>query len=442
MEYESWGRYPKASHRTVSIQSRFDQLPRISPNEHLLAYGAGRSYGDSCLNDGHFLLPMQRHNRYISFDRQNGILCVEAGITLEEILRFIVPQGWFLPVTPGTKFVTIGGAIANDIHGKNHHCDGNFGHHVTRLELLRSNGERLVCSPSENIGLFDATVGGLGLTGLITWAEFRLRRIFNPFITQEVIRFKNLNEFFVLSKESEADFVYTVAWVDCLAQGKHLGRGLYMRGNHTSALHYQQLGWKVSNRTSVPFDLPGWTLNPITVKAFNAVYYRKQLNTMTRSIIPYEPFFYPLDSVHQWNRIYGKRGFLQWQCVVPFQDGPDAITEILKRIARSGMASFLAVLKTFGSIPSRGILSFPRPGVTLALDFPMVGDRLLKLLHDLDTIVRQAGGAIYPAKDARMSPESFQQFFPRWKEFLEHKDPKFSSSLWRRLTDQEWSIHG
>lgn len=434
MKYESWGRYPKAHHKTLPFSSRFDALPILNKDEHVLAFGAGRSYGDACLNDGHFLIPMTPNDKFMAFNAELGLLRCEAGVTLEEILRLIVPQGWFLPVTPGTQFVTVGGAIANDIHGKNHHCDGNFGHHLQQFELLRSDGQRLICSPEENSGYFHATIGGLGLTGLITWAEFRLKKIQNPFITQEVIRFNNLREFFNLSKESEEEFTYTVSWVDCVAKGDSLGRGLFIRGNHASSQVLEARSLKVGRGQIVPLDFPPWALNSLSVKAFNALYFRKQIADFKRSIVPYGPFFYPLDSIQHWNRIYGKRGLLQWQCVVPFDDGPEAIAEILRRIAHTGMASFLAVLKTFGTIPANGLLSFTRPGVTLALDFPMVGERLLKLLDELDALVRQArGGAIYPAKDARMTAESFQTFFPQWKEFLNYKDPQFSSSFWRRV---------
>ncbi|MDQ3230352.1 MAG: FAD-binding oxidoreductase, partial [Pseudobdellovibrionaceae bacterium] len=341
--------------------------------------------------------------------------------------------GWFLPVTPGTKFITVGGAIANDIHGKNHHCDGTFGHHLLRFELLRSDGQRLLCSRTQNTPYFHATIGGLGLTGVITWAEFKLKPVFNPFITQEVVRFRNLDEFFVLSEESESEYAYTVSWVDCVAKGKGLGRGLFIRGNHASSIMSHVKNLKSGGTRSVPIDFPAWALNSLSVKIFNNLYYRKQFKDFKRTTISYDPFFYPLDSIHHWNRIYGKRGFLQWQCVVPFADGRDAIQELLGRIAKSGYGSFLAVLKTFGKMPAIGMLSFPKEGVTLALDFPMAGPKLFQLLDELDGIVGNAGGAIYPAKDARMSSESFQKFFPRVEEFLQYKDPKFSSSLWRRV---------
>lgn len=436
LSFQSWGRYPKADQTPLSFDSRFVALPQPEDGKSLLPFGLGRSYGDSCLNNGHCIIPTSSQNRLIAFDAGAGLLRCEAGISLEDILRFCVPQGWFLPVTPGTKYVTLGGAIANDIHGKNHHCDGNFGHYVTQFELLRSDGTRLLCSPEENSAYFYATIGGLGLTGMITWAEFRLKKIFNPFISQEIVRFHNLKEFFRLSSESERDFTYTVSWVDCLAKGDQLGRGLFIRGNHSGSFSFEELSLKVKKKKIVPIDFPTWALNPLSIKIFNNLYYRKQLKDFTSSTIPYDPFFYPLDSIHHWNRIYGKRGFLQWQCVVPFTEGPEAIEEILKRIAKSRLASFLAVLKTFGKIPSIGMLSFPREGVTLALDFPNSQDKLHRLLDDLDAIVRSTKGAIYPAKDARMSAQSFQEFFPNYRTFIKYKDPRFSSSMWRRLFDE------
>lgn len=434
LPYQSWGRFPKSQQFPVFMDSRFADLPKIGRERSVLAYGAGRSYGDSCLNDGQNIIPTLGLDRFISFDRASGVLRCEAGVVLEDVLRLIVPQGWFLPVTPGTKFITVGGAVANDIHGKNHHCDGNFGHHVRVLELLRSSGERLRCSPHENSDFFYATVGGLGLTGFITWVEFQLKPIANAFITQEVLRFHNLQEFFHISRESEKDFTYTVSWVDCTAKGKELGRGLYMRGNHSNSFQFSDRDLKVSGKKTVPLDFPAWVLNSWSVKAFNELYFRKQLRDVSHSVIPYDPFFYPLDAIHHWNRIYGKRGFLQWQCVVPFQDGDEAIQEILRIISNSGYASFLAVLKTFGPIPSLGLLSFPKEGVTLALDFPNTGTKLFKVLDELDKIVRSVKGSIYPAKDARMSPESFHSFFPKLPEFLKYKDPAFSSSFWRRVS--------
>jgi FAD/FMN-containing dehydrogenase len=326
----------------------------------------------------------------------------------------------------------VGGAIANDIHGKNHHVAGTFGCHVTCFELLRSTGERVVCSPTENAELFRATIGGLGLTGVILWAELRLKRIPGPSIAMERIRFGQLDEFFELSA-ADRDHEYTVAWVDCLARGERLGRGLYMRGDHAPGPNGSGPAAPAASRLAVPFDMPAGLLNSATVAAFNAVYYRSQLRGRVERVVPYEPFFFPLDGVHHWNRMYGRPGFLQYQCVVPDETDRGPVRAILERISRAREASFLAVLKRFGAVPSPGLLSFPRPGTTLALDFRNRGARTLSLLDDLDAIVRDAGGAVYPAKDARMSGESFRRYFPAWEAFAAHVDPRFSSSFWRRV---------
>jgi FAD/FMN-containing dehydrogenase len=387
------------------------------------------------LNDAGVLLDTSRLNRMIALDDSEGVISCEAGLTLADILSVIVPRGWFLPTTPGTKFVSIGGAIANDVHGKNHHRAGTFGSHVTRLELLRSDGTRVLCSPQENTELFEATIGGLGLTGLILWAEFRLRRISGPYIQMEQIPFGSLDEFVDMSAESDAHYEHTMSFVDCLATGRHLGRGLLIRGNHSWQKDVPGQNWRPKQRFVLPFELPEVVLNSLTVRAFNAVSYRSQALMTKRKLVNYDPFFYPLDFVGHWNRAYGPRGFLQYQCVVPSAAEPSAIRQILHTIATSGQGSFLAVFKTFGSTKSPGMLSFPRPGITLALDFPFRGPRTLDLLNRLDTLVVDAGGAVYPAKDARMSTETFRESFPRWRDFLVHKDPKFSSTFWRRVVD-------
>lgn len=434
--HQSWGRYPTASNQTaILIDNRSEALPESHSSEgNVLAYGMGRSYGDSCLNAYGSLLLTRSLDHIISFDPETGILRAESGITLAEIIDFALPRGFFLPVTPGTKFVTLGGAIANDIHGKNHHVDGNISHHLTKFELLRSTGQRIECAPTTNSGMFHATIGGIGLTGLITWAEIRLRRIYNPFINQEVIKTQGLADFFELSNDPEKRWTYTVSWIDCLAKGTDLGRGLYIRGNHAGPDNSDTPIKAPSPKLSVPFDFPAFALSKSTVRAFNLLYRNKQLGRYRRTLVHYDPFFYPLDSILHWNRIYGRRGFLQWQCVVPFNDGRESITEILTEISRAGLGSFLTVLKTFGDIPSLGIMSFPRPGVTLALDFPNNGDALFQLLDRLDDITRSARGRIYIAKDARMSPRNFVAFYPELDKFQEYIDPAFSSSFWRRVT--------
>ncbi|MBA2395327.1 MAG: FAD-binding oxidoreductase [Ktedonobacteraceae bacterium] len=435
---QSWGRYPTVEPEQVVPLYWRNEIPRLSDfTTSVLPYGYGRSYGDSCLNEGGVSLDITHLRRFISFDEEQGLLRCEAGVSLADILEEFVPRGWFLPVTPGTKFVSVAGAIANDIHGKNHHKAGTFGCHVTQFELLRSNGERLLCSPTENKEMFSATIGGFGLTGLILWAEFRLKSIRSPYISMDQIRYDSLAEFMEIAADSDKDFEYTVAWCDCLKGGKYQGRGIFMRGNHEYSSAYAHKPLPKNLPLLVPFDFPSFTLNSLTVRAFNEVIYHMQRGKYVHKVESYNPFFYPLDSVHNWNRIYGKRGFFQYQCVVPFENGYEVMKEIIERISRAKEGSFLVVLKEFGTIPSPGMLSFPRPGLTLALDFSNHGQKTLRFLDDLDALVLQSGGRVYPAKDARMSPESFQTYFPEWEAFTRYIDPKFSSSFWRRVTSDD-----
>ena len=388
----------------------------------------GRSYGDSCLNADRSLIDCRRLDRILGFDESIGILRCESGVTFADIIRVFLPKGWFLPVTPGTQFVTVGGAIANDVHGKNHHRAGTFGANVRQFGLHRSDHGLVVCNPELNSDMFRATIGGLGLTGLIAWADVQLRRVNGPWIDAESIPYHSLSAFLDLSRESDGRFEYTVAWLDCFA-GK-TPRGIFFRGNHSAAAGK---AFHLKRGPQLPFALPTWLLNRYTVKAFNSTYYRMHAKKGP-SLVPYDSFFYPLDSVRQWNLLYGKQGFLQYQCVIP--DGNlDAFEELLGRIARSGQGSFLGVLKQFGDLPPAGMLSFPRPGLTLALDFAMRGERTLQLMRSLDEVVQQSGGALYPAKDARMSPALFESSFPRWRSFVPYIDPKMSSSFWRRVTE-------
>lgn len=431
MSCQSWGGLPKTTETVEALGWITDPL-RERNGKKVLPYGLGRSYGDVCLNDGGTLLATTALGHLIAFDERNGLLRCESGVSFDEALRFLVPRNWFLPTTPGTKFVTVGGAIANDVHGKNHHRAGTFGCHVTQFELLRSNGERLLCSRDTNPGWFAATIGGMGLTGLITWTEFKVRPITSASIEMESIKFGHLDDFFAITQDSDATYEYTVSWQDCLARGASLGRGIFMRGNHAQS-GARDLALHRAPRIGVPFDFPSFALNGLTVKAFNMLYYARLVRRVTRAVVHYNPFFYPLDSIHHWNRIYGARGFFQYQFVVPFEPGHRALREILRQIGDSGQGSFLAVLKTFGTVPSPGLLSFPSPGVTLALDFPNRGAETLQLFERLDRIVLEAGGRIYPAKDARMSAQTFRAGFPQWEKLVPYVDPAFSSSFWRRV---------
>jgi FAD/FMN-containing dehydrogenase len=402
----------------------------------MLAFGQGRSYGDTCLNNGGILLDTAALSGSIEFDQERGTLRCDAGATLAEILKLIVPHNWFLPVTPGTKEVSVGGAIAHDVHGKNHHGAGTFGRYVTQFELLRSSGERLICSPQINAELFAATIAGMGLTGLITWAEFKLKPIPGSAIAVERIPFANLDEFLAATAASDQLFEYTVAWLDGGFRAGRVGRGVLLRGNSAAAEPAAEPAPRsVTRRWHLPLTVPEFFLNRPTIRAMNSVYYQLQRRQRSAELVDFEPFFYPLDAISNWNQIYGRRGFLQYQCVVPYEER-NAIEEIFKRIASSELAAVLAVLKVFGELTSPGMLSFPRPGITLAIDFPFRGKATLKLLNTLDDITRAARGRVYPAKDARMSAGAFQDYFPQWQDFARYVDPKFSSSFWRRVTGQ------
>lgn len=433
--YESWGRFPKARHARVMPVYWRDEPPRFEGIAgSVLPYAYGRSYGDSCLNAGQTLIDVSFLRRFIAFDERQGLLRCEAGVPFGEVLGIVVPRGWFIPVTPGTQYVSVGGAIANDIHGKNHHNAGTFGCHVAQFELLRSSGERFICSPNENADLFRATIGGLGLTGIILWAQFRLKPVTSAWISMEQVRFSSLEEFFGLAQSSDRDFEYTVAWIDCLARGKQLGRGVYLRGNHEARQPACCDLPPKSKRFRAFFDMPSSLLNGTTMRLFNSLFYHAHHPGRLAKRLSYEHFFFHLDGIRDWNRLYGKRGLIQYQCALPPDCGKSAIAELLKRIARSGEGAFLSILKRFGQMQSPGLLSFPRPGFTMAFDFPNRGARTQELMDELNTMVRGFSGAVYPAKDACMSAENFQAYYPQWKTFARFVDPRFSSSFWRRVT--------
>ncbi|MEJ2566394.1 MAG: FAD-binding oxidoreductase [Gammaproteobacteria bacterium] len=431
-KWQSWGRVSRSKPaKVVRLTDRFSPLQvGLGKAGGMLAYGRGRSYGDVCLNKDGALLYTAGLDRFIAFDRTTGVLRCEAGVTLRDILALVVPQDWFLSVTPGTRDVTVGGAVANDVHGKNHHVAGSFGNHVRCFEILRSTGERLSCSPQENPEQFAATIGGLGLTGLITWVEIQLSPVANPFMYVETKRFRNLDEFWEVNQEAEARWPYTVAWIDCLARGRERGRGIFLGGSHATPQTILPT-WRERHHT-VPLDPPLSLINRLSLRAFNAIYWRRTKNRY--SLAHYVPYFYPLDAISNWNRIYGRAGFYQYQCVLPPNTMREGIAGLLEQISRSRQGSFLAVLKTFGNRRSLGTMSFPRPGATLALDFPNKGNKTLKLFDELDAVVREAGGALYPAKDARMPGAMFRASFPQWENFSKHLDPAFSSDFWRRVT--------
>lgn len=434
-EFLSWGR--TARHRHDLAQPIFrDELGRLASLEHggttkLLAVGLGRSYGDSCLNADGRLIDMSRLDRLIAFDPATGVLRAESGLSLNALLRFCVPRGWFVPVTPGTRFVTLGGAVANDVHGKNHHSAGTFGRHVRGLRLRRSDGASEI-GPAENTEVFEATVGGLGLTGILEWVELALTPIRSSFLQVETLPFAGLDEFAAIAAESERDWPYTVAWVDCSSSGNEIGRGIFSR-----ALFEEDSRFDVHRHGGgavVPFEAPSFLLNRMTLSTFNRLYYQLNRWRRGRRRSHYEPFFYPLDRIRHWNRLYGQNGMYQYQCVVPPGDAIPAVREMLRIISAAGDGSFLAVLKTFGSLASSGLLSFPREGTTLALDFRNRGKHTLNLLSQLDGIVRTAGGRLYAAKDGRMPAEMFRRGYPDWDRFSRFVDPSLRSDFWRRVS--------
>ena len=430
--FESWGRYPKYNARIVPINWRED-FPRVTAGLHngALPVGMGRSYGDVCLLEGGNLLQTTGMNRLIDFDAETGILTAESGITLAQILDFAVPRGFFLPVTPGTKYVTLGGAIANDVHGKNHEAVGSFGNHVPSFELVRSDGTRRVCSATENPDWFAATIGGMGLTGLITWAQLRLKPIVSRLIDYEGIQFHGIDEFLDL-KQRYKHAEYNVSWLDCVSTGKNFARGIFMPGDHSKAP--AELKPSPEPKLVFPFEAPGFALNRTTVSMFNTVFFHKQMKRHVKTLQDYEPFFYPLDKVLHWNRMYGKNGLVQFQYAIPWEHAKEGTIAILHEIAKSGLASFLAVLKAFGEIPSLGMMSFPYAGIMFALDFPIKDNLTFPLLQRLGDMTLEFGGRLYPAKDAAMTADQFQAFYPQWQNFARYRDPMFTSSFWERVT--------
>ena len=432
-----WGRYPSIDAKSFTFDGEGELravLGSVSGG-HAIARGLGRSYGDSALSEN--LLSTRRLNRFISFDDATGELVCESGVSLSEILDVFVPRGWFLPVTPGTRFVTVGGAIGSDVHGKNHHNAGSFSNHVTWIDLLISDGSVVRCSKFEREELFLATCAGYGLTGVILRAAVRLLKIETAYMRERTIKTKNLDEALEAFDE-ESGWTYSVGWIDCLAGGKSLGRSVLMLGEHATKSDVGEaadpLRLKPNRELAVPFEFPGFFLNAFTVRAFNGAYYGKA--SSKESVVRYEPFFYPLDGVHNWSRVYGKRGFAQYQLVLPKVSGREGLKKILNVTASKGLGSFLAVLKLFGK-EDGPYLSFAREGYTLALDFPMTTS-LFQELDELDAIVKDYGGRLYPTKDSRMKKEMFRAGYPQTDKFMEVRsavdpDRRFESLQSRRF---------
>lgn len=422
----SWGRLSADPHEVIDLADRESAAAEIRRHQPGIAHGLGKSYGDEALNPGGVLWHTARLDRFIAFDAATGRLTCEAGVVLRDIQRTLVPRGWSLPVVPGTQLVTVGGAIANDVHGKNHHVMGTFGEHVLRLRIARTDGEIIECGPKLRPEWLAATVGGLGLTGVILEAEIQLRPVNGPWVDSEIVPFAGLDAFFRLSESSEADWEHTVSWIDCTS-GANL-RGLFMRARPTDKTGPD---W-IEKRKRMPLIPPLSLVNRLSLRPFNAAYFALNSRKTGVRTIHGEPFLFPLDSLHDWNRMYGPKGFFQYQSVVPRDAAPAATRDMLNAIAASGEGSFLAVLKVFGDRRAAGLLSFPRPGVTLALDFRNT-PAVFPLFERLDAIVRAAGGRLYPAKDARMPRAMFEATYPTVGAFRPFRDPRISSAMSRRL---------
>lgn len=418
---------PKTLHRTEKV---------VKESGNIIARGNGRCYGDSSLNKK--ILSTLGLKKFLSLDLNSGLLVCESGLLLNEILEFIVPKGFFLPVTPGTKFITLGGAVASNIHGKNHHKEGSICEFIQELQIITEEGNRITANRNENSILFKETIGGMGLTGVIYAVTLQLKKIESSYINTTSIKARNLEELISLFQEHK-EVTYSVAWIDCLAKGKNAGRSILMLGEHSSVndlgknLSTTPLKVHKSGNLNVPFKFPSFVLNKLSIQLFNFLYYNKQLKKVKKAIVHYEPYFYPLDKINNWNRIYGRKGFTQYQFVIPFKNGKKGLEEILKKIADAGEGSFLAVLKTFGDGDQLASeLSFPEPGYTLALDFKL-NTKVLKLLDELDQLVLKYNGKVYLTKDSRMNAEVFKKMYPHLKTSTTSVVQKFTSLQSSRL---------
>ena len=425
-----WGHYPKIDASIYSAPTTSEVAKKLAQIDIVIARGLGRSYGDSALSANICSTGALTH--LLEFDATTGVVSCQAGVSLADLLSVFVPRGWFIPVTPGTRFVTVGGAIASDVHGKNHHLDGCFSAHVIDLKIMLATGDVIPCSPSEHPDLFRATCGGMGLTGIILEARIQLQRISSAFIDETTLKAANIDQALSLFENNESS-TYSVAWIDCLQRGSSLGRSLVMLGEHAQ---HGELVVGEKKKLALPIDMPSFLLNKFSIAAFNMLYFNRVRSLCQQRVIHYEPFFYPLDGIQHWNRLYGKKGFLQYQFVIPKAAGEIAMREILQRIARSGRGSFLAVLKVFGK-QNENYLSFPCEGYTLALDFKLESG-LFELLDELDQQVLGYGGRVYLTKDARMSETTFKQSYPQWEQFQQVREQygalhKFASLQSQRL---------
>ena len=424
-QFDSWGRVrrrPRAAARPAEFQS--------GATGEFLPFGNGRSYGDSCHNDQGTLVQMRPGAAISAFDPDTGLLTADAGVLLSDILASVMPHGYFLEVTPGTAQVTLGGAIANDVHGKNHHRRGTFGRSVVTFSLLGSDGVRKTCSPDSNADLFNATIGGMGLTGIIEQATISLMRVPSANVRQTAFRFAGIDGYFDTIDEIDAGHEYSVAWIDQLARGGKLGRGVLMAGDH--AEDGGPAKPPSPPKLSVPFSPPVNLLNRLTLRAFNELYYSRAPKERKTGIVAWSSYFHPLDAITGWNRLYGPRGLFQHQSVYPSESARETTVALIECAQKHGASSFLTVLKRFGDVPSPGLMSFPRPGFTLTLDFANSGEQTLRMLDALDEIVMAAGGALNPYKDQRMSAAMFEASFPQWRQMEAMRDPAVLSDFWRR----------
>jgi decaprenylphospho-beta-D-ribofuranose 2-oxidase len=407
-----WGLHGRPGHEVRS------EVLDEATDGAVLSRGLGRSYGDSSLppNADEKVAGTVLADRILAFDEQTGVLRAEAGLSLVEINRIFLPRLYFSPVTPGTQFVTLGGMVASDVHGKNHHRDGCFGEHVTALKIRLASGEIVECGPSLRTEIFNATIGGMGLTGHILEVEFVMQRIPSPWIWQESSRIPNVESYVAALKEAGPNWPMTVGWIDCVSGGSNLGRGILMRGRwaepHEAPKHFP----KKPPRVTMPSWFPSWLLNPLTILIFNTLFYWKHLPREKRGVVSPWGYFYPLDAIQHWNRMYGRRGFTQYQCVLPETSGPAGARRFLELLTRLGGASFLCVIKDCGA-EGRGMLSFPMPGISVALDIPL-RDWTQKVIDELNEFVIAEGGRIYLTKDTISRPQHFAAMEKRLPAFL------------------------
>lgn len=413
MKLSGWGRYPIIESNALPFSDTEKLKDSLKSTAPLIAFGNGRSYGDSALSKQH--LRMQRLNRMLSFDKTTGLLTCEAGVLLSDIIKAFLPRGWFLKVTPGTKLITVGGAVASDVHGKNHHIEGCFSQCVKAFDLLLPDGRILTCSPEENTEWFHASCGGMGLTGVILKVSFYLKAVESQWINQTTIKTKNLADTFE-AFETHADSPYSVAWIDCLAKDQALGRSLLMLGDFADD---GDLNYRPKKKVNLHINFPSWALNKLSVKLFNHLYYGRVRSKVSEQKVGIDSFFYPLDAIGNWNRIYGGNGFTQFQFIIPKEHSLHGLKKILEEISDAGMGSFLAVLKLYG--PSNdNWLSFPLEGYSLALDFKMQ-PKLLPFIDAMCLIVAGYNGRIYLAKDALIKKETFEQGYPMVKRFRQFR---------------------